>query len=151
MANNGAFRAGHVVGEATRFAIGNVPKQGHRYKVGDERTDKDGYTWVKVCESNRDPRAGNRHGMKCWRLKSHLVWERTHGMPVPEGHAVIFANRDASDFSPENVVAVPKGVLSTMNALKLQYHDAETLQACMTLARIRMALKSKRKDMKDER
>lgn len=146
-----SLQPGTTVGAATRFVIGNVPKQGQRYKVGDERTDKEGYTWVKVCESNRDPKAGNRHGKKCWRLKSHLVWEQAHGEPVPDGHAIIFANRDITDFAPENIVAVPKGVLSTMNALHMQYYDAATLEACMTLAKVRMALKAKRKGKKDER
>lgn len=148
MANNGVFKPGNKVGFGTRFQTGNIPKQGRRFKVGDERIDKDGYTWVKVCESNRDPNAGGRKGLRCWRLNHHLVWEQAHGEPIPDGHAVIFANRDIADFSPDNIVAVPRGVLSTMNALKMQYYDAPTLEACMTLAKVRMALKKKRKESK---
>lgn len=145
------LQPGTSIGAATRFAKGNVPKQGQRFKVGDERTDKDGYIWVKVSESGNDNPNATHSARRCWRLKSHIVWEQAHGDAVPDGHAIIFANRDITDFTPENLVAVPRGVLSTMNVLNMQYYDAATLEACMTLAKVRMALKAKRKGKKDER
>ena len=144
------FRS-NTIGTATRFVAGCVPRNGQKFKVGDERVDKDGYTWVKVCESSGDSRAGVRRGRRCWRLKHHLVWERIHGMPVPENHAVMFANRDRADFDPGNLVAVPLNVLSTMGVMRMQYYDAATLEACMTLARMRMALKSKKKQIKERK
>lgn len=134
---------------STQFKCGNVPKQGERFAVGDERKDKNGYTWVKVCSSRRDGNANSsRQGNRCWRLKHHLVWEAAHGKPVPEGHRVIFANRDIADFTPENIVAVPAGILSTMNILKLPYYDRESLESCIAVARIRGAVKRQRKAVK---
>lgn len=134
---------------STQFKCGNVPKQGMKFSVGAERKDREGYTWVKVCKSGRDDGAnGSRKSLRCWRLKHHLVWEEAHGKPVPEGYRVIFANRDITDFAPENIVAVPAGILSTMNVLKLPYYDRESLESCMAVARIRCSVKRQRKAVK---
>lgn len=133
----------------TQFKVGNVPKQGMRFRVGDERTDKEGYAWVKVCESGRDSKASDRRkGLRCWRLKHHLVWEAVRGEPVPPDCSVVFADRDRANFDPENIVAVPKGILSTMNIMGMRYYDRESLEACMRMAKIRQSLKKRRKESK---
>ena len=129
---------------------GSAPGQGARYKVGDESVNSNGYTLVKVCDNAADEGANyERPTHPCWKQKHVIVWEQAHGRPVPHGCRLVFANRDKTDFDPENIVAVPKGLLMTMNAMGLQWYDRETLRACMTMAQIRSALHSKRKKAKE--
>lgn len=126
-------RAFLEAGRATRFRKGDVPHN-CREPVGAERVDaKDGYVWVKVSDGLQDRPNGN------WRQKHHVVYEEAHG-PIPPGCNVVFANHDKRDFSPENLVAVPRGLWSTIAHKGLAYHDAESLRACMALARLDSAV-----------
>lgn len=134
---------------AGMFEKGNVPKQGSRFNVGDERRDKDGYVFVKVCESKHDNPQATRKAMKCWRLKSHIVWEEANGKPVPDDCQIVFANRDIEDFTPENLVAVPKSLFPIIRRNRIQYHDAETLKSAMLIAEIKRAKKRKKKQAKE--
>lgn len=43
-----------------------------------------------------------------------LVWEKTHGKPVPKGWIVHHLNGIKSDNRPENLVAMPKGAHSSL-------------------------------------
>lgn len=70
--------------------------------VGSERDSGRGYVLVKVAEHPRVPQSKDN-----WRMKHVLAYERAHG-PVPEGCVVVFADRDHSNFSPGNLVAVPR-------------------------------------------
>ena len=81
-------------------------------------------------------------------MKHHLVWEEAHGEPVPPDCSVVFADRDRANFDPENIVAVPKGILSTMNIMGMRYYDRESLEACTRMAEIRRSLKKRRKESK---
>lgn len=134
---------------AGMFEKGNVPKQGGRFNVGDERRDKDGYVFVKVCESGQDNPKATRKGMKCWRPKSHIVWEEAHGKPVPDDCQIVFANRDIEDFTPENLVAVSKSLFPIIRRNRIQYHDPETLESAMLIAEIKRAEKRKKKQAKE--
>lgn len=135
---------------ANTFQKGNVPKQGSRYNVGDERRDKNGYVWVKVCESGQENKRATRKGMKCWRPKSHIVWEEANDMPVPDDCQIVFANRDIEDFTPSNLVAVPKSLFPIIRKRKIQYHDAETLRSAMLIAKISRARKRNEKRVKEK-
>jgi len=55
-----------------------------------------GYIKVKVAEPN------------VWRLRSHLVWEKTHGRPLPEGWIIRRRDGDPRNDAPENLVAMPR-------------------------------------------
>lgn len=100
----------------------------------------DGYVEVKVAE--RPSRADCNDN---FRAKHHLAWEEANGRPVPEGHAVVFADGDRRNFDPANLVAVPRGLLSTINREGIAYADAETLRAAMDVARARSAVYAARR------
>lgn len=127
-------RAFLEAGRATRFKPGQMPHNGGR-PVGAERVDYDGYTWVKVALRKRDPRSAHDN----WRQKHVVAYEAAHG-EVPPGCNVVFADHDKGNFDPSNLVAVPRGLWATISHKGLEYHDAESLRACMALASLDKAV-----------
>lgn len=94
--------------------------------IGSERDTGKGYVLVKVAEHPRVPQSKDN-----WRMKHVLAYERAHG-PVPEGCVVVFADRDHSNFSPGNLVAVPRSLLGLLNGPGApEWRDAETLSAAV--------------------
>jgi hypothetical protein len=92
---------------------------------------KDGYIMVKVREWPTVPQTRDN-----WRFKHWVEWERANGQPVPDGWTVFFADGDKRNFDPDNLIAVPRGVWSTIKRLGFQYGDAESLQTAVALARL---------------
>lgn len=79
----------------TEFGEGNRPQTW--VPVGTESAaTKGGYIKVKVAEPN------------VWRLRSHLVWEKTHGKPLPEGWIVRHLDGDPANDHPDNLRAMPR-------------------------------------------
>jgi len=76
----------------TMFKKGNKP--GNTKKVGDERKDADGYTYVKIAD--RD-----------WKLKQRLVYENVHG-PIPADSIVIFKDKNKENFDINNLQMITK-------------------------------------------
>lgn len=107
-------------GRACRRRSGNV-----KVPIGHERACK-GYVLVKVADRAVDPTAKDN-----WKLKHVMLWEREHGQ-VPPGHNIVFADRDRSNFSPENLVAVPRRLVALLNSPACpEWRDAESLRAAM--------------------
>lgn len=117
---------------STCFKKGNLPQVAQDKPIGYERVAADGYTWVKVAE-----RPTRNDCNDNWRQKHHIVWERANGKPVPPNSMVVFANHDISDFRPENLVAVPRSLWAVIMRNGFQYHDAQSLRACMNLAELK--------------
>lgn len=122
------------------FQKGNMPHNALSKPIGYERVDQDGYTWVKIAE-----RPTRQDCNDNFRPKHHLAWEQANGKPIPDGFMIVFANHDKQDFSPENLVAVPKSTWAIIVRRQLQYHDAESLMACVMLAKLRNELGSAKK------
>lgn len=112
---------------AGRFKPGNLPHNSSVYRIGDERVNGDGYVEVKVMDRPTDGHHNN------WRPKHLIVWEREHGRKVPDGHAVVFADMDRSNFDPENLVAIKRSDLVQINRMGLAYHDPESLRVCLAI------------------
>ena len=102
-----------------------------KVQPGTERIDSHGYVVVAV-ENNY-----GKYRMK-YIGKQILMWEKYHGMKVPEDHVVFFANRDKMDFSEENLVAVPNKIKLMLNNPAYfglpEYYDRESLETCVNLA-----------------
>lgn len=106
-----------------------------RVPVGTERVSK-GYTVVKVQADAARP--GTKDN---WRMKSHVEWERANGRPLPPEHNVVHGNGDTEDYSPENLVAVPRSMVSRINSPDSpEWHDAEELRACMAWCELHSAI-----------
>ena len=105
--------------------------------IGAERDTGKGYVVVKVAERATVPMSKDN-----WRMKHHLVWEEAHGEPVPEGHEIVFADRDDRNFDPSNLVAVDKKVVGIINGNGLDYWDAESLRVAVARARLMSAVRT---------
>ncbi|MGL5512810.1 MAG: HNH endonuclease signature motif containing protein [Sporomusa sp.] len=95
--------------QSTEFKNGNIPAN-HK-PVGSERVAKNGYIEIKVAE----PRT--------WKAKHRIVWEEANG-PVPNGHAVIFADGNQLNSSLENLILVSRAELLVANNHQLIKKDA---------------------------
>lgn len=94
----------------TSFKKGNMP---HNAKpIGSEIIDRDGYTHIKIANPNK------------WQLKQILEWEKAKGA-VPQGHAIIFADQDRTNFKIDNLLLVSRSELLIMNKKKLINKDAD--------------------------
>ena len=71
----------------TMFKPGNKP--GNIKKVGAERIDHEGYTYVKLADAD-------------WVLKHRHIWEQVNG-PVPANHVVIFKDNNMYNFDINNL------------------------------------------------
>lgn len=120
---------------ATCFKPGNVPHNADGRPIGYERVSKDGYVEVKVAERPSRPDCNDN-----FRMKHHLVWEEAHGTPVPPHTMIVFADGDKRNLVPENLVAVPRAIWVTIVRCGIPYHDAESLEAAMALARLKGAI-----------
>lgn len=122
--------------KAGRFQKGLMPHNALSSPVGTERVSKDGYVEVKVSE--RPSGSGPSHDN--WVGKHRLVWERSHGRRVPDGHAVIFCDGDRRNFDPENLLLVSRAELSMMNRSQHGWGDRETAEAARDLARLNLGI-----------
>jgi hypothetical protein len=121
------FRATH--GTQTRRHNGGGR---HPVPVGTEHVGKDGYISVKVREKATVPMSKDN-----WKLKHVWEYEKAHG-EVPAGHVIYFADGDRRNFDPSNLVAVPRSLVGILNGTNMpEWHDAESLKACITLAKIK--------------
>lgn len=119
--------------KATRFKNGLIPHNAIGHKLGRERVNQDGYIEVKVkLHSYSDGACGNYRG------KHLIIWERTHGMHVPEKTAILFADGNKRNFDPDNLVAVPRKLLVVINQCHIQYFDRPSLEAAMKIAEIKI-------------
>ena len=119
----------------TCFAKGNMPHNALDKPIGYERIDEEGYTWVKLAE-----RPSRQDCNDNWRQKHHLIWEQANGVPVPEKTQIVFANRDKTDFRPENLVAVPRSLWVAIVRNDMPYFDADSLRSCMKLAELKACI-----------
>ena len=119
---------------AGRFKPGNLPHNSSKYRIGDERVNGDGYVEVKIMDRPTDGHHNN------WKPKHLLVWEREHGCKVPNGHAVIFADNDRTNFDPGNLVAITRADLVSINRMGLAHCDADTVRLCQGIVGLSRAI-----------
>ncbi|WP_249976113.1 HNH endonuclease signature motif containing protein [Vreelandella olivaria] len=92
--------------EHTRFRKGQKP---HTWQpIGSERVTKDGYLQRKMTDTGYPPRD--------WVPVSHIEWEKHHGKPVPEGHAIVFRDGNSRNFAPSNLELISRADLMRRNS-----------------------------------
>ena len=110
-------RSGFTSGNPCGFQKGNEFAFS-RNPLGDERIE-DGYVLVKVEDGNH---------RKNYRKKCRVEWEKAHGKSAPEGHHIVFLNRDPHDFSPENLRCIENRVMMLMCSNQWWSTDAEATE-----------------------
>ena len=109
----------------TSFKKGHIPAN---YRpVGSERTDSDGYVYIKTKDPN------------IWELKSRVIYKKNYG-EIPPGHVVIFANGIKDDFRKENLLLVSRKQLLVLNDNNLIKGDAELTKTGINIADILIKL-----------
>lgn len=112
-----------------------------RVPVGTERVSK-GYVLVKVADEATVPQSKDN-----WVPKHVHVWEVSNGRKLPEGHMVLFADGDRGNFDPGNLVAVERRLIGPMNQAGATWTNREELEACVALARLKVAVNDKEHGM----
>lgn len=100
--------------------------------LGTERDTGKGYVLVKVREHPDKP--GTKDN---WRPRHVLAYEKAYG-PVPDGCQVMHADRDYRNDDPANLVAAPKSLVGIVNQSGIPYHDRESLEAALAIAKIKV-------------
>lgn len=133
----GRFEKGHV--PATKGQKGlRIPgsekgwfRPGHKphnhMPVGTEMYKNDGYLWVKTDE-----------GIRKWRQKHIIAWEEVHG-PVPEGHVLIFKDKNHANTSIDNLalVTLAESLVMTRSGFRTEF--PECTEAGLMVAKIKIA------------
>ena len=129
---NGRFEKGHVPAikgtkgimkpNKTSFKKGNV--NWNKKTIGSERVRFDGYTEIKVAGSKR------------WRLKHRVMYEKYHNVVLNPKQLVIFADRDKSNMSKENLLLLDNNQLLVLNHNKLINENAELTKVGVNVANI---------------
>ncbi|MDI9412754.1 MAG: HNH endonuclease signature motif containing protein [Bacillota bacterium] len=128
--HNKGTRGLHKGGEATQFKKGNLP---HNYQpVGTVRVNSEGYIDIKIADPN------------VWKGKHILVWEQHNG-PVPEGHCVIFGDRNRRNFDPENLILVSRAQLARLNQNGLIKDDADLTKAGLNIVNLQQLIADHKK------
>lgn len=112
--NNGCFKKGSIPvnkgkrgimkANKTSFRPGNIPKQTKRVGTISKIKDKNGslYMYIKIAEPNK------------WRMLHLYIYEHKHGK-VPEGHCVIFKDKNTLNTRLDNLMLVSRAELARLN------------------------------------
>ena len=102
-----------------RFKPGTAP---HNYlPVGSEVVNGEGYVVIKIAEPNK------------WKFKHVLIWEAQNGAR-PKGYAILFGDKNKSNFSIDNLILVSKEQLLILNHKKLIQNDADLTRTGVIIA-----------------
>lgn len=93
------------------------------FKVGAESKDRNGYIKVKVAEPN------------VWELKHRMIWEKVNGK-VPEGYNLLFADKNKSNTSLDNLLLVSVQELMMMTKFNLIKTNKELTVTGLNIARL---------------
>jgi HNH endonuclease len=161
------LRRGDNVGWAYRFPKGNVPynkglrrpgyapgrmaetmfkpgvRQGMAAKnwkpIGTIRGDHEGYLRIKV----REGKKGEAYGFgntRIWPLLNRHVWEQHHGA-IPEGHIVVFKDRNRSNCELENLELIT--LAENMRRNTIHNYPPELKEAIRAAASLRRRIRKR--------
>lgn len=111
----------------------------HRAKLGYEIKAAFGYTFIKV---RNDVAA--KYSMENYMPKHRYIWEQTHG-PIPENYCVVFLDGDKTNFSLDNLMAIPRNELLAMNRHNLYFSDPELTRSGALVAKLICATNERKK------
>lgn len=113
--------------KATMFKAGSIPA--NTMPIGTEKKLGDGYIWIKINDLPRVKKQEN------WVQKQRVVYEKHYGK-IPEGHVVIFLDRNRENFDPENVAAIKRSELVRLNQQGLIYDDTNLTKVGIGIVRL---------------
>lgn len=105
--------------------------------IGTIVTKTDGYLWKKI-----DDKPGV--WLQNWKQLHLLIWEEAHG-PVPEGHRVIFKDKNRQNCVLENLAMVSLAENAVMNRAGLRFENAAHTETGILIAKIKIAARNRKK------
>ena len=109
------------------FKQGSIPA--NTMPIGTEKMLTDGYIWIKVNDLPKVKKQEN------WIQKHRVVYEKHYGK-IPEGHVVIFLDRNRENFDPENLAAIKRSELARLNKEGLIYDDSNLTKVGIGIVRL---------------
>ena len=100
---------------------------------------RQGYVWVKV--SDKIPKKGEQSGQINWRQKSHIVWEEHHGSLPPNGHTIVFLDKNKQNTDIDNLYAVSGKVLREMSKKQWWNENPDLTHAAIKWCELFYAMK----------
>lgn len=98
--------------------------------IGYEYTDVDGYVYVKVKDIPKATTAEN------YRRKHRILWEKYNDAKLDDDDAVIFKDKDRSNFSADNLVKMSRPEMGRMNQIGLVDDNADINDAIIALSKL---------------
>lgn len=105
--------------------------------VGTIVTKTGGYLWKKI-----DDKPGV--WLQNWKQLHLLIWEEAHG-PVPEGHRVIFKDKNKQNCVLENLALVSLAENAVMNKNGLRFENAAHTETGILIAKVKIAAGKRKK------
>lgn len=125
---------GYMGPNKTSFKKGDFSP--NRVPLGSERITKDNYIQIKT-------RDGELQGN--WRGKHIIIWEKVNG-PLPEGHAIIFGDKDNRNFDIDNLILVSRKQLLGLNRHDLIQDDAELTKVAVNIVDMKYRINELERD-----
>jgi hypothetical protein len=131
---NRKFKCSKTVSQINYFCIKVRQKNKRKTKpIGSEHVDCYGRWYIKTAQPN------------VWKQKHRVVWEAANG-PVPQGHSVIFADGDRSNFDLDNLLLVSNKTLMIMARRKLLFPDKEATKTGKQIADLMLLINRKKRE-----
>ena len=118
-----------LAARATQFKKGVIYRS---RPIGYERVLSDGEVEVKVAEPN------------VWMVKHRYIWQQHHGK-IPPGCVILFRDGDRYNFDIDNLVCVTKAEQIFMSKFGVKWHDPETFDTLLLMAKVRMECVTRKK------
>lgn len=112
-----------------QFKKGNKPKSTWK-PVGTIMTRKNGYKVIKIDEPNK------------WIPYGQYIWEQAHGT-LKENEQIIYLDGNENNCSIDNLMAVSKGVVVTLNRKNWRTDNSEVTKAYANITVLQQMMKGK--------
>lgn len=115
--NSGQFKKGHTLSNSIELG-------GERYK--------NNILYVKVAHEHNGKKWSN------WKAKHIILWEEAYG-EVPEGHVLVFRNRNKNDIRLENLMCLTRSESMVYHSKELATDDPMMNEIGLEIARLIIA------------
>ncbi len=101
---------------------------------------------VKVSESRvagikKDSPEFVRIRNNSWKMKQNLIWEQMTGETIPWRHIVVFLDGDRTNYSPDNLFAVPLQIAGTIERMRMHSENPEIYKTALIWGELFFELK----------